>query len=111
MFCSPLTTAHTFLSPSPLPERIAHPQPHTHTHAHTHAQANTPGCTTQGQCFRDAYAEYASAGYTVYGLSNDNPAPLANWKSKQGFQYDLLSDPERTLIGALTGNKSKTDRR
>ncbi|KDN38935.1 AhpC-TSA-domain-containing protein [Tilletiaria anomala UBC 951] len=76
----------------------------------SYPKANTPGCTNQACLFRDAYQQYVDEGFTVYGLSNDNPTPLKTWKTKQKFQYDLLSDPQRALIGALTGSKSSTMR-
>ncbi|PWN47829.1 AhpC-TSA-domain-containing protein, partial [Violaceomyces palustris] len=76
----------------------------------SYPKANTPGCTKQGQCFRDSYSEWSKSGYEVYGLSNDNPTPLKNWKEKQSFPYKLLSDPDRKLIGPLTGSKSSTKR-
>ncbi|CAO1615601.1 unnamed protein product [Sympodiomycopsis kandeliae] len=73
-------------------------------------KANTGGCTKQGQCYRDEYASWQKLGFSVYGLSNDNPTPLKNWKEKQSFPYKLISDPERKLIAALTGTASKTIR-
>lgn len=74
----------------------------------TYPKANTPGCTTQGQCYRDSYAQFEASGWKVFGLSADSPKALTSWKEKQSFPYPLISDPERTLIGALTGEKSKT---
>ena len=76
----------------------------------TYPRANTPGCTKQAQCYRDASDEWAAAGYTVFGLSSDAPKSQKTWATKLGLKYRLLSDPDRELIGALTGSKSSTKR-
>ncbi|TYZ65220.1 hypothetical protein PybrP1_003995 [[Pythium] brassicae (nom. inval.)] len=61
-------------------------------------KANTPGCTKQACGFRDHIQEIRDAGFAVYGLSADSPKVLANWKTKEGLSYDLLSDPKHELI-------------
>lgn len=76
----------------------------------SYPRANTSGCTTQAKLFRDHHDSFTSAGYTVYGLSNDSPTSLDSWKTKQSFPYDLISDPQRKLIKALTGSADKTRR-
>ncbi|PWN43149.1 AhpC-TSA-domain-containing protein [Ceraceosorus guamensis] len=73
-------------------------------------KANTGGCTKQACTYRDDYSKFQKLKVSVYGLSNDNATPLKNWKEKNSFPYALLSDPERKLIGALTGSKSSTAR-
>ncbi|GAC77376.1 casein kinase II, beta subunit [Moesziomyces antarcticus T-34] len=76
----------------------------------TYPKANTGGCTTQAKLFRDTHDEFVAAKYAVYGLSNDSPTSLANWKAKQNFRYTLISDPQRELIKHLTGAADKTRR-
>ncbi|CCV00464.1 unnamed protein product [Malassezia sympodialis ATCC 42132] len=76
----------------------------------TYPRANTPGCTRQAQCFRDAYDDWKQAGYEVYGLSSDSPKSQTTWSKKLSLPYRLLCDPKRELIGALTGTKSSTKR-
>ncbi|TKY90326.1 hypothetical protein EX895_000324 [Sporisorium graminicola] len=76
----------------------------------SYPRANTSGCTTQAKLFRDNHSAFTSADYTVYGLSNDSPTSLSSWKTKQSFPYDLISDPQRKLIKALTGSDDKTRR-
>ena len=44
-------------------------------------QANTPGCTKQAQCFRDAKDEWTKAGYSIFGLSADSPNAQRSWAS------------------------------
>lgn len=76
----------------------------------TYPKANTGGCTKQACLYRDEYGEWTKLGFQVYGLSNDGTTSLKNWKAKQNFPYPLLSDPQRALVGALTGSKSSTTR-
>lgn len=61
-------------------------------------KAATPGCTTQACGFRDAYADIEAAGAVVLGLSPDPVAKLQRWREKQGFPYDLLSDPDHAVL-------------
>ncbi|KOS13748.1 peroxiredoxin q [Malassezia pachydermatis] len=76
----------------------------------TYPKANTPGCTKQAQCYRDATDDWTKIGYKVFGLSNDAPKSQRSWATKLGLSYQLLSDPKRELIGALTGGTAKTAR-
>lgn len=55
---------------------------------------STPGCTSQGQQFRDAYADYKAVGAEVYGISRDGLKSHENFKAKFSFPFELLSDPE-----------------
>jgi thioredoxin-dependent peroxiredoxin len=64
-------------------------------------RADTPGCTAQACGFRDNFPKITDAGAVVFGLSNDQPKALANWKVKQKLPYTLLSDPEHKLIEKL----------
>ncbi|AXA50778.1 peroxiredoxin Q/BCP [Malassezia restricta] len=76
----------------------------------TYPKANTPGCTRQAQCFRDASSDWKQAGYDIFGLSSDSPKAQSTWAKKHALPYRLLSDPTRTVIGALTGTKASTKR-
>lgn len=58
---------------------------------------NTPGCTTEGQQFRDLHAEFARRGCAVYGVSRDSIKSHEGFKAKMGFAFDLLSDPDERL--------------
>ena len=57
---------------------------------------NTPGCTAEGQQFRDLHAQFAKAGCTVCGLSRDSLKSHENFKARMGFPFDLLSDAGET---------------
>ena len=58
---------------------------------------HTPGCTTEGQEFRDAYPEFQAANTVVFGVSRDSLRTHENFKAKHGFPFELISDPEETL--------------
>ncbi len=55
---------------------------------------STPGCTTEGQDFRDQYKAFTKANTVVFGISRDSLRSHENFKSKQNFPFDLLSDSE-----------------
>jgi len=58
---------------------------------------STPGCTTEGQDFRDAKARFTRQNAVVLGVSRDSVKSHENFKSKQKFNFDLLSDTDETL--------------
>ena len=57
---------------------------------------NTPGCTTEGQQFRDLHPQFAKLKCTVVGVSRDSIKSHENFKAKMGFPFELLSDAEET---------------
>ncbi|WP_413354126.1 thioredoxin-dependent thiol peroxidase [Microbacterium sp. 1P06AB] len=58
--------------------------------------AMTPGCTTEACDFRDSVAPLQAAGYTVVGISRDEPAKLRAFRDRDNLPYDLLSDPDHS---------------
>ena len=61
---------------------------------------STPGCTTEGNDFRDLHAQFVKAGAIVLGASKDSVKRHDAFKAKQGFPFTLLSDEEGTLCEA-----------
>ena len=57
---------------------------------------STPGCTTEGQDFRDAYPQLQAADTVVFGISRDGLKSHENFKAKQAFPFELLADVEET---------------
>lgn len=55
---------------------------------------STPGCTTQGMQFRDAYAEFQKLNTEIFGISRDSLKSHENFKAKFTFPFELLSDTE-----------------
>jgi len=58
---------------------------------------NTPGCTLEGQEFRDLYADFAKANTLVVGVSRDSLKSHEGFKAKHGFPFELLSDVDETV--------------
>ncbi len=53
---------------------------------------NTPGCTQEGQDFRDLYPKFKKAGTAILGVSRDSIRSHENFKDKYDFPFPLLSD-------------------
>jgi len=68
---------------------------------------STPGCTSQGQQFRDAYADFQAAGAEIFGISRDGMKSHENFKAKFTFPFDLLSDTEETACNLFEVIKMK----
>lgn len=68
---------------------------------------NTPGCTTEGQNFRDSYGEFTSSNCLIFGVSRDSVTSHQRFKDKQSFPFDLLSDPDELLCKAFEVIKLK----
>ncbi len=65
---------------------------------------STPGCTTQGQNFRDLHAEFSAVNAVILGISRDSLKSHENFKVKQGFPFELGSDQDEalcTLFGVI----------
>ena len=62
--------------------------------------AMTPGCTKHACDFRDSLASLSAAGLTVLGISPDGPAKLARFRERDGLNFPLLSDPDRSVLQA-----------
>ncbi|SFG40756.1 peroxiredoxin [Neptunomonas qingdaonensis] len=58
---------------------------------------NTPGCTTEGQNFRDLFDEFDAANTVILGVSRDSLRVHENYKAKHSFPFELISDPEEAL--------------
>jgi peroxiredoxin Q/BCP len=55
---------------------------------------STPGCTTEGQDFRDSIKTFQRRKTVVLGISRDSIKSHENFKAKQDFPFDLLSDAD-----------------
>jgi thioredoxin-dependent peroxiredoxin len=58
---------------------------------------STPGCTTQGQGFRDQLDAFKAANTEVFGVSRDSLKSHENFKAKQAFTFELISDKDEAL--------------
>jgi thioredoxin-dependent peroxiredoxin len=60
-------------------------------------RAMTPGCTKESCHFRDLEAEFAAVGATRLGISADQIDRQRQFAEKHGFDFPLLSDPDRVV--------------
>ncbi|MGM0767395.1 MAG: peroxiredoxin [Pseudomonadota bacterium] len=58
---------------------------------------NTPGCTTEGQDFRDRMAEFEELDTIILGVSRDGLKAHENFRAKHGFPFHLISDKDETV--------------
>ena len=68
---------------------------------------NTPGCTREGQDFRDAYPKFIKANADVLGVSRDSVRTHENFCTKHSFPFNLLSDAEEELCRQFDVIKEK----
>lgn len=55
---------------------------------------STPGCTTEGRDFSENHRKFSRAGTVILGVSRDSLKSHENFKAKQEFPFDLLSDAD-----------------
>lgn len=58
---------------------------------------NTPGCTTEGQDFRDHHEEFEKLETVVLGVSRDSLKSHENFRGKHEFPFDLIADTDESL--------------
>lgn len=68
---------------------------------------NTPGCTQEGEAFRDLYDQFRTAGAEIVGVSRDSIRKHENFRAKHDFPFDLISDADEKLCKAYDVLKEK----
>ena len=68
---------------------------------------STPGCTREGQDFRDNHARFKRNNTVVVGVSRDSLKSHENFKTKQQLPFELISDPDETLCRMFDVIKEK----
>lgn len=58
---------------------------------------STPGCTQEGQDFRDHFEQFNALNCVIFGISRDSLRAHTNFKTKQAFPFELISDAEEQL--------------
>jgi dipeptidyl aminopeptidase/acylaminoacyl peptidase/peroxiredoxin len=77
-------------------------------------KADTPGCTQQACGLRDRFDELREQGVEVLGVSFDDAAANAAFRSKHELPFPLLSDADRTMAlayGAAADASARMARR
>ncbi|MDY6949306.1 MAG: peroxiredoxin, partial [Pseudomonadota bacterium] len=69
---------------------------------------NTPGCTVEGEAFRDLAPAFKKANTLILGVSPDSIASHEKFKTKYRFAFELLSDEEQTLCRLFDVFKEKS---
>ncbi len=58
---------------------------------------DTPGCTTEGQDFRDHWLAFVEENCVIVGVSRDSIRSHENFKEKMQFPFELLSDRDEKI--------------
>lgn len=69
---------------------------------------STPGCTTEGQDFRDLHAKFKRNNTVILGVSRDSLLSHEKFRDKQRFPFDLISDPDEKLCKTFDVIHEKT---
>ncbi len=69
---------------------------------------STPGCTTEGQDFRDNFKAFKKLNTEILGVSRESIKSHENFKSKQSFPFELLSDPDEKVCKKFDVMKLKS---
>ncbi|MGV7221022.1 MAG: peroxiredoxin [Nitrospinales bacterium] len=72
-------------------------------------KADTPGCTIEGQGFRDNHDDISQKNTVVLGVSLDNEADNKAFAEKFSFNYPLLCDVNSEIALAYHAVKSSDD--
>ncbi len=68
---------------------------------------NTPGCTQEGEDFRDLYKEFKKLKTEIYGVSRDSLKSHEGFKEKYKYPFELISDSEEKLCNLFDVIKEK----
>ncbi|MEK6787893.1 MAG: peroxiredoxin [Pseudomonadota bacterium] len=67
----------------------------------------TPGCTLEGQQFRDLYARFQALDCDIFGVSRDTLKLHEKFRSNECFPFELLSDSDEALCRLFDVIKTK----
>ncbi len=68
---------------------------------------STPGCTTEGLDFKHHFEQFNQLNTRILGVSRESIKSHNNFKNKQGFPFELISDPDEVLCKAFDVIKLK----
>ena len=69
---------------------------------------NTPGCTSEGEDFRDNYKSFEEKNTKIFGVSKDSLKSHENFKNKFNFPFELISDPDEKICKIFDVIKEKS---
>ncbi len=79
----------------------------SHVVLYFYPKDSTPGCTLEGQDFRDNHTRFRRAKTIILGVSRDSLASHEKFKAKQDFPFELLADTDETLCKLFDVIKEK----
>ncbi|WP_417548283.1 peroxiredoxin [Marinobacter segnicrescens] len=68
---------------------------------------NTPGCTSEGQDFRDLHDQFQAHDTVIFGVSRDGLKAHENFRAKYEFPFQLISDKDESVCGLFDVIKLK----
>ena len=68
---------------------------------------STPGCTKEGEDFRDFHKQFKKNDSLIFGVSRDSVASHEKFKKKYNFPFNLISDEEESLCNIFDVIKEK----
>lgn len=68
---------------------------------------NTPGCTCEGQNFRDEYSKFLDLNTLIFGVSRDSLKSHTKFKETQNFPFELICDENENLCQLFEVIKEK----
>jgi peroxiredoxin Q/BCP len=68
---------------------------------------STPGCTKEGEGFRDHYKKFKRQGVEIFGVSRDSLNSHEKFKDKYDFPFELISDQDEELCQLFDVIKEK----
>ena len=69
---------------------------------------NTPGCTSEGEDFRDHYKSFLKKKTKIFGVSKDSIKSHEAFKQKFKFPFELISDPDEKVCKLFDVIKEKS---
>ena len=69
---------------------------------------NTPGCTSEGEDFRDHYKSFLKKKTKIFGVSKDSIKSHEAFKQKFEFPFELISDPDEKVCKLFDVIKEKS---
>jgi len=68
---------------------------------------NTPGCTKEGEDFRDQFEVFNSNNTVIVGVSRDSVKSHEKFICKYNFPFDLIADEDETVCQLFNVIKEK----
>jgi|TARA_B100001094_G_scaffold333471_1_gene413159 peroxiredoxin Q/BCP len=69
---------------------------------------NTPGCTQEGEDFRDSYKDFKKIKIEIFGVSRESIKSHEGFKEKFNYPFELISDPDEKLCELFDVIKEKS---